>query len=915
MYDFEIAFYLYKISRLLEIFEENKYKTEAYFKAAMAVDSYSTFITDAYKTDSLKSIEGIGDSSARIIKAVIETGKCSELEELEIEYNIEDYSLILSHGLSTKTIRKLFSNNIKTVSQLCNSFNSDIEALDLGKSEKEKVQQFLNKSKENNGQYLYSYAYCLQNELLELLNKDTDEKIASAKENGWNEKVNCISVVCKADTYNYVKELLLSSNRYCNISFSNNEEIKCVTAFGIPVVICFTDSIIVDSAIRPVLHGDLHMHTRWSDGKHSIEEMADYAAKLGRKYIGISDHTYSLKVARGISEVDALQQIEEIHALKLKGIKVLSSIEVEVLKDGALDFSDATLSKFDYVIAGIHTYFQQSPIEMQTRIEKALSNPYVNILAHPTGKLLGRPGVLFSDREPYSVPFKNILDICIKNNVVLELNCFPERFDIGVEHFEEIIKSGAFISVGTDAHSAAHLNCLEYAEIMLAKYPRLKKKVINTFSYNKLKKFFAEQRQTATFESDLAQNISERLDFDYYFGNHTGIITGSEAVIGIDLTGNESKPSGWAVLNGCCAITKPICTDDELIQESLKYNPKVVSIDSPLSYPAGRECTDPNCECHKYGITRYCERLLSSFGIGVYPCLIPSMEKLTNRGISLAKKFRDLGVEVIESYPGVAQDILSIRRKQNGLEHLKNSYKNFGITGDYLTAQKISHDELDAISSALVGLFYLNDQYVALGNEKENFLIVPSVAPVPQRRVVIGLTGEIGTGKTTLAEYLRFKHGFKSLRYSQVIRRLYSCDDTRSTLQNIGSVIAKNAEKQRQLSLEIIKEIEAHPNSNYVVDGLRHRIDFDTLSEHFGDRFTLLEIQSTFTNKFHRYNRRSFEPISKEEFQAILYNEAEQDIMSLTMLCYTNNNIITNNKTFKDYFESVELKLKEILCQ
>lgn len=912
MFDFEIAFYLYKISRLLEIFEESKYKAKAYFNAAMAVDSYSTFVTETCKIDGLKNIEGIGNSSVRIIKSVIETGKCTELEKLEIEYNLEDYSLILSHGLSTKIIRKLFDNDIKTVSQLHDRFNSNIESLGLGKSEKEKILQFLNKYEENNGYYLYSYAYCLQSELLDLLNKDV--KIATAKVSEWQEKVKCLFVACKADSFNYVKEQLSYSNRYHNILSSNNEEITCVTTFGIPIVISFTESIIMESAFQPILQGDLHMHTKWSDGKQSIEEMADYATRFGRKYIGISDHTYSLKVARGISEVDALQQIEEIHALKLKGIKVLSSIEVEVLKDGTLDFSDATLAKFDYVIAGIHTFLQQSPIEMQSRIEKALSNPYVNILAHPTGKLLGRPGVMFSDREPCSLPFKSILDICVRNNVVLELNCFPERFDIGVEHFDEIIKSGAFISVGTDSHSAAHLNCLEYAEIMLAKYPKLKKKVINTFTYNKLIKFFDDQRKTDIAETNMIQNISERRDFNYYFGNHTGIITGSEAVIGIDLTGNESKPSGWAVLNGCCAITKQICTDEELIRESLKYNPKIVSIDSPLSYPEGRDCTDPNCECHKYGITRYCERLLSSFGIGVYPCLIPSMENLTNRGIALAKKIRDLGIEVIESYPGVAQDILNIRRKQNGIEHLKNSYKNFGIMGDYLTAQKISHDELDAISSALVGQFYLNNQYVALGNDKENFLIVPSVAPAPNPAVVIGLTGEIATGKTTLAEYLCFKHGFRSLRYSQVIRKLYSCDGSRSTLQSIGSDIARSAEKQRQLSLEIIKEIEDHPNTNYVIDGLRHRIDFDTLSEHFDERFTLLEIQSTFTNKFHRYNKRSFEPISKEQFQAILYNEAEQDIVSLTMLCYTYNNIITNNKTFKDFFEAVELKLKEILC-
>lgn len=914
MYDFEIAFYLYKISRLLEIFEGNKYKSKAYFNAAKAVDSYSTFITEAYKTDSLKTIEGIGDSSARIIRTVLETGKCPELETLEEKYNIEDYSLILSHGLNTNTIRKLLHNNIKTVSQLEDRFYSDIHILDLGKSEKEKVYQFLTKYKKNCGYYLYSYAYCLQCELLALLNNGRDIKIAAVKTDGWKDKVNCITLICKADYYNYVKEQLSNSNRYNNIVANGDVEIKCVTAFGIPIVITFGDFSDIDPAFHSVLRGDLHMHTKWSDGKHSIVEMANYALRLGREYIGISDHTYSLKVARGISEVDALQQIEEIHLLKLKGIKVLSSIEVEVLKDGTLDFSDATLSKFDYVIAGIHTHLQQNQVEMQARIEKALSNPYVNILAHPTGKLLGRPGVLFSDREPFSIPFKDILDICVKNNVVLELNCFPERFDIGAEHFQKIVESGAFISVGTDSHSAAHLNCLEYAEMMVSVYPRLKKKIINTYSYGKLKNFFAEQRQNVAVEASLPSHLSKRLNFDYYFGNHIGIMSGSEVAVGIDLTGNEKKPSGWAVLCGCKAITKPICTDDELISESLKYKPKVVSIDSPLSYPAGRDCTDPNCDCRKYGITRYCERLLSSFDIGVYPCLIPSMEKLTNRGIVLANKFRDLGVEVIESYPGVAQDILSIRRKQKGLEHLKNSYKNFGITGEYFTAQKVSHDELDAICSALVGLFYLNGQYVSLGNAEEDYLIVPSVAPVPKTRIVIGLTGEIGTGKTTLAEYLRFKHGFKSLRYSQVIRRLYSCDDSRATLQSIGSDIARSAEKQRQLSLEIIREIEAHPDVNYVVDGLRHKIDFDTLSAHFGNHFILFAIQSSFTNKFHRYNKRSFEPVSKEQFQGILCNESEQDIALLTMLCYTDNNIIVNNKTYKEFFSSVELKLKELLC-
>jgi len=197
MYDFEIAFYLYKISRLLEIFEENKYKSAAYFKAAMAVDSYSTFTTKVYEADSLKSIEGIGNSSARIIKEVIETGRCLELEKLEAECGIEDYSLILSHGLGSKTIRNLFQKNIRTVPQLKAAFYSDEGIPDFVKSEREKVRCFLEKYEKNEGYYLYSYAYCLQNELLELLNGGGDSQIATAKPEKWRDRVRNISIICR----------------------------------------------------------------------------------------------------------------------------------------------------------------------------------------------------------------------------------------------------------------------------------------------------------------------------------------------------------------------------------------------------------------------------------------------------------------------------------------------------------------------------------------------------------------------------------------------------------------------------------------------------------------------------------------------------------------------------------------------
>lgn len=144
----------------------------------------------------------------------------------------------------------------------------------------------MRKYKESCGYYLYSYACCLRNELLELLNKGRDAEIAFVKTEEWKDKVTHISVFCKEDTYDDVKERLSGSSRYHNFLFDKIKEIQCVTSFGIPVLIHFTEAVSGCSPVRPVLHGDLHMHTKWSDGKHSIEEMADYAAKLGA---GISE--------------------------------------------------------------------------------------------------------------------------------------------------------------------------------------------------------------------------------------------------------------------------------------------------------------------------------------------------------------------------------------------------------------------------------------------------------------------------------------------------------------------------------------------------------------------------------------------------------------------------------------------------
>lgn len=200
-------------------------------------------------------------------------------------------------------------------------------------------------------------------------------------------------------------------------------------------------------------------------------------------------------------------------------------------------------------------------------------------------------------------------------------------------------------------------------------------------------------------------------------------------IIGIDLTGSELRPSGFAILYPDNHVeTRQCLTDKEMISICKKTKPMLVSIDSPLGIPKGRTtCFDDDPKRWEIGIMRWAERELKRRGVNVYPCLIPSMQRLTFRGMKMAKSLRKLGIKVIESYPGAAQDIMQIPRKHAGLPYLKNGLKEFGIKeGNWYTTD-VSHDELDAITSAIVGLFYVAGKYEALGNEDEEYLVIPKI--------------------------------------------------------------------------------------------------------------------------------------------------------------------------------------------
>lgn len=239
------------------------------------------------------------------------------------------------------------------------------------------------------------------------------------------------------------------------------------------------------------LKGDLQTTTNWTDGATSIEEMVVAAQKLGLEYIAITDHTRSLAMAHGLDEKRLAEQGKEIAKLnsrfKNQNFRILKSAEVNINKDGSLDIADTALRKLDIVSVAVHSSFRMGKTEMTKRIIRALEHPLVNILFHPTGRLIQR-------REAYEVDMEAIIKAAKKNNVALELDCFPDRMDLRDVHVRQAIAAGVKITIDTDAHHPEHLKYLELGIGTARRGWATKEDVLNTLPADKLLAWFAKKR-------------------------------------------------------------------------------------------------------------------------------------------------------------------------------------------------------------------------------------------------------------------------------------------------------------------------------------------------------------------------------------------------------------------------------------
>lgn len=229
------------------------------------------------------------------------------------------------------------------------------------------------------------------------------------------------------------------------------------------------------------IKGDIHMHTVYSDGAFSIQGMIEACIEKGYEYMVITDHSKSLRVANGLDEKRLMAQIEEIKQLdaEYKEIDVYSGTEMDILKDGALDFSDDIMQSLDYVIAAIHSSFSQSESEIMHRLKTACENPYVRHIAHPTGRLIGK-------RDGYPVDMRELLETAERTNTILEINANPRRLDLSAD---VIRHQNVKFTVNTDAHHTEHLEFMKYGVAVLQKGLIKKEQVINTMGREAFKEF------------------------------------------------------------------------------------------------------------------------------------------------------------------------------------------------------------------------------------------------------------------------------------------------------------------------------------------------------------------------------------------------------------------------------------------
>ena len=510
----EIANYFSLLAKLSDIHNENSFRSKAYSAAAFQIDKLG-FDIEHYPKEKLAAVFGIGDSNAKKIIEILETGRLAALEELlaktpegiqelmsikgigpkkiatiwhelgiespgELLYACDENRLIAYKGFGEKTQQTIKEALAFYLSNQQRYLYASIEPIALG-LEKKLQQLFSHCAVKITGAFvrqceiideLAFVIACSEEEIIEIL-AHQNGFVFQENDNGvlkfmLNESIHIEVHACDENTF--VETLFFTTNsadfneafqtHFEEVIFEGNADEEAIfEQAGIELIApCLRESeqsiVLAKENKLPTLiepkdiKGVIHNHSKWSDGKNTIEEMALACQQKGYEYLVMSDHSVSSFYANGLSIERIEKQQEEIDALnkKLAPFKIFKSIECDILNDGRLDYEEAVLATFDLVICSVHQNLKMTEEKAMQRILTAIENPFCHILGHPTGRLL-------LSRKGYPIDHLKIIEACVKNNVVIEINANPRRLDMDWRFIQQAIEMGAMLSINPDAHS------------------------------------------------------------------------------------------------------------------------------------------------------------------------------------------------------------------------------------------------------------------------------------------------------------------------------------------------------------------------------------------------------------------------------------------------------------------------------
>ncbi|WP_333864462.1 helix-hairpin-helix domain-containing protein [Sphingobacterium sp.] len=539
-------------SQLMELHNENPFRTKSIASASFKLDKLPFRIEEA-SLEELSAQPGIGKSTAEKAKEVAATGTFKELQTLMENTPSGIVEMLNIKGLGPKKIEIIWKElEIESVGELLYACNENrlVEAKGFGLKTQEDIKKSIEFSISNKGWFLYAKVLPLAERFFtdlkshfpasllsftgdfrrkcEILSTvdllisehiDSVEKFLGAytlveKTDNSIELTDDLGFTFKVFSSNindFYRDLILSTGSTAHLdllfnilpdlpSLSSEEaiyrnlgldyiepelreglnEIEQAQNHSLPKLIQYRD-----------LRGTLHNHSTYSDGVHSLEQMALHCKDvLGLEYLGICDHSKTAVYANGLSIERLEEQWQEIAALneKLAPFKIFRGIESDILGDGSLDYPDEILAKFDFVVASVHSNLKMDEERATARLIKAIENPYTTILGHPTGRLL-------LSRAGYPLDFKKIIDACAANGVVIEINANPLRLDLDWRWHRYAVEKGVLLSVNPDAHRTEGLQDMQYGVLVAQKGGLQANNCLNTYSLEAIKAYFNKKKQ------------------------------------------------------------------------------------------------------------------------------------------------------------------------------------------------------------------------------------------------------------------------------------------------------------------------------------------------------------------------------------------------------------------------------------